>query len=100
MVRQDRVSPQQLTELIAAQEALHAVLLREHEQRAQRTDWLPQELAAMHAAVNRERHRQRRSLVTLAAVEAADRLAAGHVDYAAKFVLYCAELACGLRGPR
>ena len=33
-----------------------------------------------------------------AAVAAADRLAAGHTDYAHKLVLYCAELACGLRG--
>lgn len=55
---------------------------------------------AIRAAVNRERDRRRLPPVDEAAITAADRLAAGHTDYAHKFTLYCAELACGLRGTR
>ncbi|MBK7823007.1 MAG: hypothetical protein IPJ61_18660 [Tessaracoccus sp.] len=94
------MSPHQLTALHAIRDAFTVTLTREHALRARRSGWLADELAAMRAAINRERHRQRLAPVDEAAVAAADRLAAGHVDYASKFTLYCAELACGLRGVR
>lgn len=88
------------SELLAIRDAFLSVLASEHKRRPHRPNWLADELAAMRAAINRERHRQRLAPVDEAAVAAADRLAAGHVDYASKFTLYYAELACGLRGIR
>jgi primosomal protein N'' len=88
------------SKLLAIRDAFLSVLASEHKRRPHRPNWLADELAAMRAAINRERHRQRLAPVDEAAVVAADRLAASHVDYASKFTLYCAELACGLRGVR
>lgn len=87
-----------VAELRAVCDVLTTTLAREHALRTQRPNWLEAELAAMRTAVNRERNRRRLPPIDEAAVAAADRLAAGHTDYAHKLVLYCAELACGLRG--
>ena len=86
--------------LLTIRDAFLSVLASEHKLRPQRSNCLADELAAMRAAINRERHQQRLAPVDEAAVAAADRLAAGHTDYAHKLALYCAELACGLRGSR
>lgn len=94
------MSIHQLAELHAVRDTLTDVLTREHALRPHRPNWLEAELMAIRAAVNRERDRRRLPPVDEAAITAADRLAAGHTDYVHKFTLYCAELACGLRGTR
>lgn len=49
----------------------------------------------MHRRVNGLRERAGLPPVDLAEFQAAERRAVGHVDYADKFSLYCAWLACG-----
>jgi hypothetical protein len=82
---------------------MRACLAREHAKRSTYpgVTWIEAEQAAMLHAVNLERTRHRLPHVTLAELQRREQLAVGHVDYATKFALYCAELALGLpdRGP-
>lgn len=50
------------------------------------------ERTRMLTLVNAERDARGRGPLDMARVAAAERLASGHVDYAAKYALYCAEL--------
>jgi hypothetical protein len=61
-------------------------------------EWLAYERARMLVIVNLERFRNDLPPATGEAVALVERLAAGHSDYAAKYALYCSELAVGLRG--
>lgn len=54
---------------------------------------IEREIAAMHEAVNVVRLERGRPPVSIDIVRACDTAASGHVDYAIKFALYCAELA-------
>lgn len=75
-------------------EHFRCLLAVQHAKRTERgSDWLAAEIDAMHAAINRERACHALSPVDRELVERADRSASGHVDYAMKFGLYCAELA-------
>lgn len=58
------------------------------------------ERATMLAAVNEERARRGFSPVDEKAIDRVERLACGHVDYASKYPLYCAEIALGENEPR
>mgnify|MGYP000665061324 CR=1 FL=1 len=82
---------------------MRACLAREHAKREAYPGlaWIDAEQAAMLHAVNLERARRRLPHATLAELQRREQLAVGHVDYATKFALYCAELALGLpdRGP-
>ena len=62
--------------------------------------WVAYEREQMLAAVNRERATHRRPDVTVEDVARVERMAAGHVDYAMKYALYCSELATGITEPR
>ena len=57
------------------------------------TRWMPRERAAMLAEVNVIRAERGTSPATAEDVAHCDRMATGHVDWATKFPLYCAELA-------
>jgi hypothetical protein len=57
--------------------------------------WMRFERQQMLEAVNVVRAERQLPEVTMEEVIRADRMAAGHVDYALKFSLYCAELALG-----
>lgn len=57
--------------------------------------WVQFEREVMHELVNRARADADLAPVTLEQVMAAECQAEGHVDYCAKFALYCAELAVG-----
>lgn len=54
----------------------------------------------MLAAVNEERGRRGFPPVGLKAIDRVEQLACGHVDYATKYPLYCAEIALGENEPR
>lgn len=60
-------------------------------------EWVLYERAQMLAAVNAVRHQTDAAPVYLEAIADVERCASGHVDYATKFALYCAELALGVR---
>jgi hypothetical protein len=53
----------------------------------------------MLAAVNMERVRRGIPPVGIKAIDRVERLACGHVDYAHKYPLYCAEIALGENEP-
>jgi hypothetical protein len=57
--------------------------------------WMVFERQGMLAAVNQARAERGLLPADPAAVRRAENMACGHVDYAAKFALYCAELALG-----
>ena len=52
------------------------------------------EMRAMHAEVNTQRAAAGLAPVDLAAIALCEQQAAGHVDYAIKYPLYCADLVC------
>ena len=54
--------------------------------------WIDLELDAVLEEVNRERGARRLPPITKAQLEARERSAQGHSDYARKLALYCAEL--------
>lgn len=54
--------------------------------------WVAFELEAMHKAVCDERAKLGKGPIPLSQVARVERLAMGHVDYASKYALYCAEL--------
>jgi hypothetical protein len=60
-------------------------------------EWMEFERQTMLKAVNVAREGRGLPPVTEDDVIRADRMAAGHIDYALKFPLYCAELALGVR---
>ncbi len=62
--------------------------------------WMVFERERMHAAVNAERARRGLVPVDLRAIARVESLACGHVDYAKKYPLYCAEIALGEVEPR
>lgn len=85
------------------------VLLTAAEERGQRenlvdTDdgpecaWVLYERERMLTAVNTERASRKLPPADLDTVKRLERQAAGHIDYAKKFALHCAELAIGI-GP-
>lgn len=57
---------------------------------------IEREIAEMHEVVNVVRMERGRPPASLDLVRACDAAACGHVDYALKFPLYCAELALEL----
>lgn len=57
--------------------------------------WGPFERDGMLQTINEIRAQNGIEPATMVHVDRADRQAAGHVDYARKFVLYCAEIALG-----
>lgn|SRR5574338_573523 len=57
--------------------------------------WVLHERQTMFAEVNRLRGERGRRPVTLEDVAKVERCASGHVDYATKFPLYCAEIVLG-----
>jgi hypothetical protein len=59
-------------------------------------EWVAYERGVMHEEVNRVRRERGLDPVPLAAVERAEGLAVGHVDYSRKFALNCALLALGV----
>lgn len=61
--------------------------------------WVAYERQVMHEEVNAYRRDAGLPEIDLAEVARVERQACGHVDYADKYALYCAELACGI-GPR
>jgi hypothetical protein len=63
-------------------------------------EWVVFERGQMHAAVNAARAERGLPPVELKAIDRVERYAAGHVDYATKFALYCAEIALGIDDPR
>jgi len=54
--------------------------------------WAVHERELMHKAVNQERAKRSKKPVDLTEVTSVEQLALGHVDYAHKYALYCAEL--------
>lgn len=54
--------------------------------------WIAAERQLMLASVNRLRLVAGRDSLPVSQIERVERLALGHVDYAHKFALYCAEL--------
>jgi hypothetical protein len=83
------------------------VLLEAAKQRGKRPDaihtefgpeweWMRFERESMLTAVNKERQRRNLPPATADQVQTANIQAGGHVDYAAKFALYCAEIAMGI----
>lgn len=55
-------------------------------------NWIDYEREQMHEAVTRERAKLGKGPIPLTQVERVESMAAGHVDYADKWPLYCAEL--------
>jgi hypothetical protein len=78
-------------------ESLRELLEKEHAKRDARTsagqDWNRLELEAMTHQVNLIRGRLGKPGITVDDIVRAEQGAVGHVDYASKFALYCAELA-------
>lgn len=77
-----------------------SMLAKLDEQHARRRDyagtaWLDAEIDCMHRAVNEIRVCRGLPTIDRAHIARADRMAAGHTDYASKFSLYCAALALG-----
>lgn len=74
---------------------LEAALLNEAQRRGDREvdEWVAAERQAMLRVVNEARAASGKGPVTLADVQRVEQYALGHVDYARKFALYCAELA-------
>jgi hypothetical protein len=62
--------------------------------------WVVFEREQLHAAINVERLRHGLPTVDLKMVDRVERLASGHVDYASKYTLYCAEMALGENQPQ
>lgn len=58
--------------------------------------WLVFERETMHEAVNAWRAEHNLPPVDISSIVRVERQASGHVDYAVKFSLYCAEIAEGL----
>ncbi len=63
-------------------------------------EWVAFERQAMLTAVNIERHTRGLPPATMAQIIRVENNAAGHVDYATKYPLYCAELALGYDNPK
>jgi|SRR5271155_4173051 len=61
--------------------------------------WLVFERKTMHGAVNVWRAEHHLPPVDISAIARVERQASGHVDYAVKFSLYCAEIAEGVSEP-
>lgn len=57
--------------------------------------WVIYEREQMYFAVNQERSTRGLPPVTMKDIERVEQTATGHVDYAEKFALYCAELVLG-----
>ena len=83
----------------------HRVLLRTLNDcvplRAQRNDgspprWIAHERETMHRETNRLRAELGKDAIELHQVMTVEELARGHIDYASKFALYCAELVVDL----
>lgn len=58
--------------------------------------WVGYEREAMHAEVSRIRADRGLPPVGIEHVARVEQLACGHIDYATKYALYCAELAVGV----
>lgn len=82
-------------DLLLTKRAMLSILTSQQSRRGEYrgTQWLDVEIDVMHHAVNCERSKRELPDIDRATVVRADRMAAGHSDYASKFALYCAELA-------
>jgi hypothetical protein len=88
----------------ALHDRFRATLARAAEHRGQRPDfialpsgrheigWVLYERACMRAEVNQARAERGKPPADVDVIERAENHAAGHVDYASKFALYCAEI--------
>jgi len=84
---------------VATKLAIQGELLRQlaawSDYRSARSDWMEDEEARMHALVNTYRSEAGLAPVARKTVARVNQAASGHIDYAHKFTLYCAELALG-----
>jgi hypothetical protein len=73
---------------------LEEALVEEAKLRGKRQceEWIAAERQVMLDIVNEERGSRNKDPLASADVERVEQLAVGHVDYAHKFALYCAEL--------
>lgn len=87
--------------ILSARDQLHLAFQRAAAEREKRQEfdtatgelgWVLHERAVMHATVNRIRADHGLDPVPLSDIEVVERSAQGHIDYAAKFVLRCADL--------
>ena len=85
----------------SARDQLHLAFQRAAAERSKRSDfdpetgellWIIHERSVMHGTVNRIRAERGLGPVPLSDIEVVERSAQGHIDYAAKFVLRCADL--------
>lgn len=95
---------QQHSELLRSKDDFRRLLAKAAQERNDRAEliptadglepeWVLYERDNMHAAVNRTRASNGLPPCDLAAVKRVETMACGHIDYALKFALYCAELA-------
>jgi uncharacterized protein YkuJ len=92
-----------MSQLLLVMERLQAVFEQAAKDRDKRPDfvtkdgrtepaWVAYEREMMHEAVTKERAKLGKGPIALKKIERVERMALGHVDYSAKFSLYCAEL--------
>lgn len=97
------------TELMQVRETMLSVLSEAAEHRHKREyvsgagphaelGWVLYEREQMTHAVNLARLKRGLSPLAVDDVRKVEQAAEGHVDYAGKFALYCAELALGIKG--
>lgn len=86
--------------MIGLQEKFLQILQNAQNERPRRREWtgdgpawIAFEGEVMLEAVNTERVAAGKQVITMEQLRRAEQDACGHVDYAAKFALYCAELA-------
>ena len=91
-----------MNKVIRLQKIFQQVLLDESQHRNSRStfiegeiEWIVKEREAMFKTLLAERAKLGKGPVPLAALMQVERLATGHVDYADKFALGCAELVLG-----
>lgn len=80
------------TKKIVLRDQLLEVLSKVQKLRGLDSDWIFRERQAMLNAVNREREKLKKSMLTEEDIRFVEQIACGHCDYSSKFALYCAEL--------
>jgi len=95
------------TELMALRDTMLHTLQEAAKHRDQRPDpigdelgWVVYEREQMATAINAARTNRGLGPVTLKDVARVEQQACGHVDYASKYALYCAEMAIGIDKPK
>jgi hypothetical protein len=81
-----------MSERLALRDQFHALLVEALKGDRHSVVWLHNFHAAMLIAVNAERAKRNKSQFLIDTIIRTERMALGHVDYAIKFPLYCAEL--------